>query len=159
MSANSLFLPHKVLYHIAVAKCYMYVIHNFMWEKKRVGRHSPKYLDLKVKLLCNSIFIKESIFSVPRYELTFFNYSMKPFPRSGTLGTYLGFTLGDHNCSYDIKRKWCYRSKHATSGPCAKMRKGFFSPGFCHLFVCWEVYCAEYYRQPLSWNVAFPQSG
>jgi len=44
MSTNSLFLPHKVMYHIAVAKCYVYVILNFMWKKKRVRRHSPKYL-------------------------------------------------------------------------------------------------------------------
>jgi len=41
MSTNSLFLPHKVMYHIALAKCYRYVTHNFMWKKKEVRRHSP----------------------------------------------------------------------------------------------------------------------
>jgi len=25
----------------SLAKCYAYVIHNFMWKKKRVGRHNP----------------------------------------------------------------------------------------------------------------------
>jgi len=42
MSTNSLFLPHKVMYHIAVAKCYLYVIHSFMWKKKGIRRHSPE---------------------------------------------------------------------------------------------------------------------
>jgi len=41
VSTTSLFLPHKVKYHIAVAKCYFYVTHNFMWKKKRGRRHSP----------------------------------------------------------------------------------------------------------------------
>jgi len=44
MSTNSLFLPHIVMYHIALAKCYRYVIHNFMWKKKGVRRRSPKSL-------------------------------------------------------------------------------------------------------------------
>jgi len=38
-STNSLFLPHKVIYHIEVA----FSIHNFMWKKKGVHRHSPKF--------------------------------------------------------------------------------------------------------------------
>jgi len=51
MSTNSLFLPHKVMYHIALGKCYHYVTHNFMWMKKRVLRHCPNSFTLFVYFL------------------------------------------------------------------------------------------------------------
>jgi len=52
MSTISPFLPHKVMYHIALAKCYRYVMHNFMWKKKRVRRHSP--YSMKGLIVCVS---------------------------------------------------------------------------------------------------------
>jgi len=51
MSTNSLFLLHKVMYHIAVAFSKRDVIHNFMWKKKRVRRHSPTYLLIEDQFL------------------------------------------------------------------------------------------------------------
>jgi len=48
MWTNSLFLPRKIMYHIALAKCYRYVIYNFMWKKKGGRRHSPKFCEVIV---------------------------------------------------------------------------------------------------------------
>jgi len=42
------------MYHIVVAKCNLYVIHNFMWKKKGVRRHSPNPLEFFLSLLALS---------------------------------------------------------------------------------------------------------